>query len=63
MGDATRGLTAYRISDPEIEEAIERHFNVHDSYFYLDAPTYIVTPIDTQGSMKTHFEALVGASR
>jgi membrane-associated protease RseP (regulator of RpoE activity) len=63
MGDATRGLTAYRISDPEIEEAIERHFNVHDSYFYLDAPTYIVTPIDSQGSMKTHFEALVGEIR
>ena len=56
-------MTAYRISDPEIEEAIERHFNVQDSYFYLDAPTYIVTPIDTQGSMKTHFEALVGEIR
>ncbi len=56
-------MTAYRISDPEIEEAIERHFNVHDSYFYLDAPTYIVTPIDSQGSMKTHFEALVGEIR
>ena len=55
-------MTAYRISDPEIDDAIEKHFNVHDSYFYLDAPTYIVTPIDTQdpqGSMKTHFEALV----
>jgi membrane-associated protease RseP (regulator of RpoE activity) len=63
MGDATRGMTAYRISDPKIEEAIERHFNVQDSYFYLDAPTYIVTPIDTQGSMKTHFEALVGEIR
>jgi Zn-dependent protease len=55
-------LTGYRISDTEIEEAIERHFNVHDSYFYLDAPNYIVTPIDTQapqGSVKAHFEALV----
>ena len=59
-------MTAYRISDPEIEEAIERHFNVQDSYFYLDAPTYIVTPKDTQdpqGSVKTHFEALVGEIR
>jgi membrane-associated protease RseP (regulator of RpoE activity) len=55
-------MTAYRISDPEIEDAIERHFNVHDSYFYLDAPNYIVTPLDTQdpkNSVKTSFEALV----
>jgi hypothetical protein len=52
-------MTAYRIFDPEIEDAIERHFTVHDSYFYLDAPTYIVTPVDTQnhqGSVKTHFD-------
>jgi membrane-associated protease RseP (regulator of RpoE activity) len=62
MGDAKRGMTAYGISDPEIEEAIERHFNVQDSYFYLDAPTYMVTPLDTQdpvNSVKTNFEALV----
>jgi membrane-associated protease RseP (regulator of RpoE activity) len=62
VGDASRGLTGYRISDPKIEEAIERHFNVHDSYFYLDAPNYVVTPIDAQDpqmSVKAHFEALV----
>jgi membrane-associated protease RseP (regulator of RpoE activity) len=63
MGDVVRGLTAYRISEPEIEEAIERHFNVHDSYFYLDAPNYVVTPIDTQMPLKAHFEALVGEIR
>ncbi|MEE8355065.1 MAG: site-2 protease family protein [Candidatus Bathyarchaeia archaeon] len=59
-------MTAYRISDPEIEDAMERHFVVHDSYFYLDAPTYIVTPMeaeDPQGSVKAHFEALVGEIR
>ena len=59
-------MTGYRISDPEIEDAMERHFKVQDSYFYLDAPTYIVTPSDTQdpqNSVKTHFEALVGEIR
>ena len=59
-------MTAYRISDPEIEDAIERHFVVHDSYFYLDAPRYVVTPMEAQnpqGSVKAHFEALVGEIR
>lgn len=59
-------MTAYRISDPEIEDAIERHFVVHDSYFYLDAPRYTVTPMeaqDPQASVKAHFEALVGEIR
>jgi len=59
-------MTAYRISDPEIEDAIERHFVVHDSYFYLDAPRYTVTPMeaqDPQASVKAHFEALVGEVR
>ncbi|MDP6458067.1 MAG: site-2 protease family protein [Candidatus Bathyarchaeota archaeon] len=56
-------MTAYRISDPEIEKAIEGRFNVHDSYFYLCTPTYIVTPIGPQNSMKPQFKALVEGIR
>ncbi len=59
-------MTINQISEPEVEGAIERHFIVHDRYFYLNIPTYIISPIDAndiEQSVKTHFENLVNELR
>jgi Zn-dependent protease len=55
-------VTEYHIADPAVEEALERHFNVRDKYFYMDRPNYVVTPLDLErpkSSVKKHFQALV----
>lgn len=55
-------MTAYRIADPAVEEAIERLFNVEDRYFDMDLPTYIVTPWgegDLKRLLKDGFKRLV----
>ncbi len=44
-------MTTDYIADPDIERAIERHFVVEDRFFYLDRPTYVVSPLGT-GNMK-----------
>lgn len=56
------GLTAYYIADPAVEESLEGHFNVHERFFYIDRPTYIVTPRGTGDAkllVKEGFQRLV----
>lgn len=55
-------MTAYRISDPNIEDAIERLFYIEDRYFDLNLPTYIVRPRgegNQKWLLKKGFEQLV----
>lgn len=55
-------MTAYRISDPAIEDVIEHLFYVEDRYFDLNQPTYVVTPRGEGGKkrlLKRGFEQLV----
>jgi len=55
-------LTAYRISDPAVEDTIERLFHIEDRYFDMGLPTYIVTPRGEgapKGLLKNGFEQLV----
>ena len=55
-------MSGYYIEDPAVEEAIERHFDVQDRYFYMEQPNYIVNALEPQNpkiSVKKHFESLV----
>ena len=55
-------MTANYIADPAIEESLEDHFNVHERFFYIDRPTYIVTPRgkgDVKLLVKEGFQRLV----
>lgn len=64
--DAFKVLTAYHIAEPAVEEIIESLFYVHDRYFYLNQPTYIVTPPGTGNQiqmMKKRFQRLVDELR
>lgn len=56
------GLTAYYIADPAVEESLEDHFTVHERFFHMDRPTYIVTPRgagDAKLLVKEGFQRLV----
>jgi len=61
--EAERGfLTAYRIFDPAVEDAVEGLFHVEDRYFDMDTPTYIVSPRgvgDQRQLLKNSFKKLV----
>lgn len=54
-------MAAYRIMEPEVEEAIERRFIVEDRYFDMDIPTYVIRPMgegDPRVLFKRGFEEL-----
>ncbi len=58
----TGGLTASYIADPAIEESLEDHFDVHERFFYIDRPTYVVVPRGTGDArllVKEGFQRLV----
>ena len=59
-------MSGYYIADPAVEEALERHFDVQDRYFYMDQPNYVVAALDPRNktaSVKAHFESLVDEIR
>ena len=55
-------MTAYRIAEPAVEEAVERLFHVRDRDFEMDNPTYAITPRgdgDGKRLLKGGFKSLV----
>lgn len=62
MGMIQGELTAYYITDPAVEDSIETYFNVQERFFYLDKPTFVVTPSgsgDPKQLIKNGFMQLV----
>lgn len=59
-------MTAYRIAEPAVEDAMEGLFQITERYFDQDVPTYVVTPRgegDQRVLLKAGFRQLVARLR